>query len=222
MNIKTLRNAIFGALVAAPLVVGAQTKAPAPAPAQAPAQAPSAPAPAPLPPITLEQRVAIKDLLEAMNTRDALTKAYGAVSQGLAPRMADAMNRQIETMPTLSADQKQKVRENIGPSFDAAVKQAATIVTDPKLVDETMDKMIPIYAKYFTLPEVKQLTAFYRTPIGIKTLTTKAQADGESFQAGAAIFTPRITALMEKTLKTQVDAVTAAGPAPAPAAPVKK
>ncbi len=87
--------------------------------------------------------------------------------------------------------------------------------------------MIPIYAKYFTLPEIKQLTTFYRTPLGQKTLTAMSQANGEALQAGAAIFSPRISTIMEKTVKAQVDAVTApaASPAPAPAkgaAPAKK
>jgi hypothetical protein len=128
------------------------------------------------------------------------------------------MNRQIEANPSLTAEQKQKIRTSIGPSFDAAVRDAIVIVTSPKLVDETMDKMVPIYAKHFTTAEVKQLTAFYRTPLGAKTLATLAQANGEALQAGAAIFSPRIAALMDKTLKTQIDAVApAATPAPAPA-----
>ncbi len=216
MNLKHLGRALSIAAIAVPLAGVAQAPAPSAA-APGTAAPPAFATPTPPPPVTPEQRAAIKELLDAMNTRDALTKAYGAISQSLAPRMAEAMNRQIEVNASLSADQKQKMRQNIGPAFDSTVREAMGVVTAPKLVDETMDKMIPIYAKYFTLPEVKQLTAFYRTPLGNKTLSTMAQANNEALQAGAAIFSPRISAIMDKTMKAQFDAAAAPAPAPAPA-----
>lgn len=208
MNRHSIARTLSIALIAVPLAAAAQGPAPT-----APQAAPAA-APAPAAPVSPEQRAAIKDLLDAMNTHDALTRAYAAMSQGLAPRMGEAMNRQIETNPSLSPEQKQRVRASIGPSFETAVRDSMAIVTSPQLVDETIDRMIPIYAKYFTLPEIKQLTAFYRTPLGQKTLATMSQANGEALQAGAAIFSPRISAIMEKTVRAQVDAVTAAAPAP--------
>ena len=213
MNIKTLGGALIAACIAVPLAAQAQTKAPTPAPAPAPAAAPA--------PASPEQRTAVKDLFDAMNTRDELSKAFGAIAQTLAPRMGEAMNRQIETNPSLSAEQKMSIRQNIGPSFEGAVKDAQGIVTDPKLIDETMERMIAIYAKNFTVPELKQLSAFYRTPVGVKTLTSLPQANAESLQAGAQLFTPRITAIMDRTLKSQYDAVAQASSAPAKSAPAK-
>lgn len=217
-SFKTIRNAmahaVIGGLFIAPLVAHAQAGAPAknaPAAATPAAATPATPAPVA---VTPEARAAIKELLDVMNTRDGLTKTYGAMSQSLAPRMGEAMNRQIEANAALSVEQKQKVRDGMNPPFENAVKEATAIVTSPKLVDETIEKMIPIYAKYFTTAEAKQLTAFYKTPLGAKTLTAMPQVINDSLQAGVAIFTPRVNAIMEKTMKTQMDAVSAA-PAPA-------
>jgi hypothetical protein len=232
MNLKHLRSAftcvlMAAPLVATPLVVHAQAKAPPPPPSAAPAPAP-APAPPPVT-VTPETRAAIKDLLDAMNTREALTQAFGQIAQTLAPRMGEAMNRQIEVYPNLSPEQKLKVRQGMNAPFEAAVKESAGIITNPKLVDDTIEKMIPIYASHFTMTEIKELTAFYRSALGNKMLTTLPQVSAESLQAGVQIFSPRVNAIMESTVRKQADAVIAAGPDSAPAAakapakaPVKK
>jgi hypothetical protein len=213
LPLDLLRHAVIATvLVAAPFAVHAQTKAAAAA-AGAPAAAPTAPPPVN---VTPEARAAIKELLDAMNTRDQLSKAFVAIGQTLAPRMADGMNRQIEAYPGLSADQKVKVRQAMNGPFEAAVKDASGVVNDPKLVDETYEKMIPIYASHFTTPDIKQIAAFYKSPVGQKALVLVPQSNGEALQLAANVFSPRINAIMEKTVKTQADAVMASsGPAPA-------
>ena len=221
MNFNNLRRAVAGIVIAAPL---AGIPLASLAQTAAPAAAPSAAAPAAPVAVTPEARAAIKELLDAMKTREALTQAYGAIAQTLAPRMGEGMNRQIEAYPGLSPEQRRQVREGMNPPFEAAVKEAGTILTNPKLVDDTIDKMYAIYASHFTTAEVKQLTAFYRTPVGNKTLTTMPAVNSETLQAGAQIFSPKVNAIMEATVKKQADAVLAGGTAPAaPAkAPAKK
>lgn len=206
---KTLCQAIatlaVGVSIAVPATTFAQAAKSAPAPAAATAPAPAAP---PAAPVTPEQRAAIKELLDVMNTRDNLVKTFAAMAQGLAPQMAQAMNQQIEANTALTPEQRTKLRSQMTEPFNAAVKEAQGIMTAPKLVDETLDKMQTVFAKYYTAAEAKQLVAFYKSPIGAKTLTAMPQATNESLQAGVAIFQPRVVAVMEKTLKTQVDAVT--------------
>lgn len=216
MNLNATRNAVVGLLASATFAVPCLALAQAKAPAAAPT-APAAAAPAPVA-VTPDARAAIKELLDVMNTRENLGKTFQAMSQTLPPQMAQAMNRQIELNASLSPEQKAKVREGMNQPFENAVKEATAMVGNPKLVDETIDKMYPIYAKYFTVAEIRQLVAFYKSPIGAKTLNTMPQAINESLQAGVANFQPRINALMEKTVKTQVDAVTGG----AAAAPAKK
>ena len=203
---KFLGAAALVATATAPAFAQAPTKAQAASsnPAAAPA---AAPAPAPVP-VTPEARAAIKELFDVMNTRENLGKTFGAMAQTLRPQMAQAMNVQIETNTTLSADQKAKMRQNMDAPFNATVKDAEGIVTNPKLVDETMERMVSIYARLYTVPEIKQLTTFYKSPLGAKTLTTMPQAINESLQAGISIFQPRLAALMEKTMKAQFDLAT--------------
>ena len=191
--------------IASLLAFGAALVLPVSASAQGAPAAPAAAAPVV---VSAEARAAIKDLLTAMNTRENLTKTFQAMAQALPPQMSQVMNRQLDANAALTADQKVKVREGMEQPFDGAVKEAVGIVTAPKLVDETIEKMYGIYAKYYTTAEVRQLVAFYKSPIGAKTLTVTPQAINESFQAAVATFQPRVNAIMEKTMKTQMDLVT--------------
>lgn len=50
--------------------------------------------------------------------------------------------------------------------------------------DELVDEIIPVYKKYFTNEEIKQLIAFYQTPVGKKTITIIPQIYQESYEVG--------------------------------------
>lgn len=225
---KKTVTALTGMLVAGVLVlpVAAHAQALKATPAATPpaATAPAATA-APAPVIvTPEARAAIKDLIETMKMRENMAKAFQLMGQNLPPQMAQAMNAQIENNTALSPEQKQKVRAGMNQPFENAVKEAQVIINDPKNVDESIERMYPIYAKYYSADEVRQITAFYKTPVGAKTLNVTPQIINESMQAGFSLFQPRVNAVMEKTVKKEIDAVAQAGaPAKTPAkSPAKK
>jgi hypothetical protein len=184
----------------------AQTPATTPAPAPAAAPAPATAAPTPVSPA---QRAAIKELLDTTKTRDNLARTFQAMSASLPQQMAQAMNARIE-QAAITPEQKQKVRESMNQPFSEAVKEGTSIVTDPKLVDQAVDKLYPVYAKHFTLEDLKQLNAFYKSPLGAKTLVEMPQIINETMQTGVALFQPKLAALIDKTVKTQIDTVTAA------------
>ena len=50
--------------------------------------------------------------------------------------------------------------------------------------DDLLDEIIPIYNKYFTNEEIKQLITFYQTPLGQKTITVLPQLYQESYDVG--------------------------------------
>ena len=198
----------LAALVAGFIAAGAATvavDASAQAPTKAAAAAP-APAAAPITPVTPEQRAAIKELLDVTHARDNLGRAFQAMAQSVPVQMAGAANRQIEESP-ITQDQKQKVREGLNGTFPGVVKDADALITDPKNVDVALEKMIGIYARNFTVEEIRQIVAFYKTPVGVKTLTTMPQVVNETMQAGIATFQPKLAALLDKSVRAQIDAV---------------
>jgi len=68
------------------------------------------------------------------------------------------------------------------------------LLIDAKLMDELkkeadvtslMDRMVPLYEKYYTEGEINQLLAFYNSPLGKKTIAVMPQLTQESMQIGA-------------------------------------
>ncbi|NDJ22220.1 DUF2059 domain-containing protein [Nostoc sp. B(2019)] len=50
--------------------------------------------------------------------------------------------------------------------------------------NELMNELIPVYAKYFTNEDIKQMIAFYETPLGKKTISVLPQISQESAEIG--------------------------------------
>ena len=51
-------------------------------------------------------------------------------------------------------------------------------------VRELMDKIVPLYDKYYTLDDLKTVNAFYESPTGQKILSTLPQITQESMKIG--------------------------------------
>lgn len=50
--------------------------------------------------------------------------------------------------------------------------------------DDMINELIPIYGKYFTNEEIKEIIAFYQTPLGQKTITVLPELSRESAAIG--------------------------------------
>jgi hypothetical protein len=53
-------------------------------------------------------------------------------------------------------------------------------------VDDIVDLYVPIYYKYYTESDLRELIAFYQTPIGLKMKKNNSKVTEESMKAGEA------------------------------------
>ncbi len=70
--------------------------------------------------------------------------------------------------------------------------------------DAHVAEVVPLYARYFSPDEMKQLAAFYRTPVGKKSLQVMPKLMGEGMQAGQRVIAPRINKLMQELNQQQI------------------
>ena len=63
-----------------------------------------------------------------------------------------------------------------------------------------LDQIIPVYERYFTLPELRSIAAFYDTEVGRKMIrvTPQIQQEAASLQSRGELTTQNISALYEK------------------------
>jgi uncharacterized protein len=127
------------------------------------------------------------------------------------PPGAEALAAAQELLAVLSPDMMKQLTASITASFWPVVEQKARAekideATIGELraeferiqvafVTDAMKEAPPIYARHFTVAELHELTAFYRTPTGAKALHEIPQVMGEM----TALLVPRLQEVQRQT-----------------------
>lgn len=97
-----------------------------------------------------------------------------------------------QTWPTL-----EQAMRNQYPKLDAATSAELRAEFEKQIaanVAEALNDAPGVYARYLTVPEMRDIQAFYRTPTGAKTLKLMPQITGEVM----GNFVPRMQGMMER------------------------
>ena len=132
-------------------------------------------------------------VLIALAAASLSTRAGAQASQTGTPRDAAkvAVIREILTM-TRAADQAIFAMETSLPAQRAANPNIPAVFWDRFMAQararkgELEEEIIGVYDRHFSTEELKQLVAFYRTPIGAKMLQVQPSVVQESMMAGQA------------------------------------
>lgn len=118
--------------------------------------------------------------------------AYAAtdISAGERKKIVEVMNiigaQNISRQVSVSfAQQLSYGLKKAQPDIDPKAFEIVSSITDEvlsKRTDELSDKMVPLYAKHFTEADLDQILAFYRSPIGRKTIETMPTLMQESME----------------------------------------
>jgi hypothetical protein len=146
---------------------------------------------------------AARELFDAMNYRSLMTGVMQQMSQGIGQSMRAGAEAAINANPKLTPEQKQQELAKMRAELPAAVSALQGVMNDPAMIDEILAETVPLYARTFTADELKQIAAFYRTPIGTKMLSTMPKLTGEAMQIGQQIAMRRIGPVMQKLQEKQ-------------------
>jgi hypothetical protein len=146
---------------------------------------------------------AVRELLVATHYDQTMKRMLDQMSAQLPQMMRTNLVAGINADSKLSAEAKQKALADLDrrlPGLAATVRQT---MSDPGIVNEMLDAMVPLYARHFTADEIKQLAAFYRTPVGQKTMTEMPSLMMEAMQVGQQIMLPRAQKAMAQAMSAQ-------------------
>ena len=143
-----------------------QNQAPADTTAAAPAAAPVDPA----------KQAAIKDLLDAIDAQK-LVGAIGNSAQMQAKQLVPAiLSDALSENKTMTDKQKQAsvptLQKNAVPKL---VDSAGQVFATDSFRQDAMQAQYEAYAKYYSTQEIKDLTAFYKSPTGRKFIQVQDQ-----------------------------------------------
>lgn len=141
---------------------------------------------------------AANELLAAMDFRAVSKNSFVMLRKSMPAMMQQGITASISNSPKLDAAQKKAALEKMRRQLPPALTAVDTMFDDPALMDEMMVETAKLYARHFTAPELRQIAAFYKTPVGAKMVAAMPQLSAESMQMGQRIVMPRIAAIMQK------------------------
>jgi hypothetical protein len=100
-----------------------------------------------------------------------------------------------------------RVYPNLPSRADAVIKDVVvSYLREHAAQDHFADRLIPLYAKYLSKDDVRELTGFYRSPIGRKLVAITPELSAESSKMGAdwvASILPGLQAELTSRLKAE-------------------
>ncbi|MEM8510916.1 hypothetical protein RCH14_000207 [Massilia sp. MP_M2] len=169
------------------------------------AMAQAAPTPAVTATVTAaspQANAAVKELLDAMDVRKMMTASFAEMEKSLPQMMRAQMTAVINADPGASAEKKKASLAKVEQVLPVASQAISRMFKDPALIDEMMVEIAPLYVKNYTVAELKELTAFYRTPLGRKMLALSPRLSAESMAVGQRIVAPRLNGLMQEVMQS--------------------
>lgn len=180
------------------IVLGGSAQAQTPAGERAPAVL--SPALAAIDPASLK---AVQDMFVAMSYRQSMESMAQQMAISGLRSIRPLVEARLKADPNLTAEQRKRVTsklEKLNDLMPRLSKLFTEALTDPALIDELVDDSIPIYARNFSVAELNELTAFYRTPIGAKLLAVSPTLMAESMQGSQLAMTRSFELLKQKVL----------------------
>lgn len=150
-------------------------------------------------------KVAVRQMLDAMAFPALTRQIFDQLLQSVPAMMRQAALQNISSKPELNEARKQRALANVEEEIPLAVTTLTQVLADPTLIEELGAEMVPLYARFYTVQEVEQLTAFYKTPLGRKMLATMPQLSAESMAISQRVLIPRVNAVLEKILRAATE-----------------
>lgn len=162
-----------------------------------PSFAGAAPAAPTAPARSAEADTAVKAMFEAMEMRRNMVAMYAELQKTMPAMLQRQAVAMVQADTRLDAAQKRQALDRIERMLPAMAESIGRILGDQALVDEMIAAMVPLYTRHYTAEEIRQLTAFYSSPVGRKMMALTPQLSAEGMAIGQRIMMPRIARLMQ-------------------------
>jgi hypothetical protein len=143
----------------------------------------------------------VKELLEVTESKKLAEQVTATVMQQMQANYTDLIVQSFTKERQLSDAQVKRLQAESAASYARFAKRFRELffqkVDFGKLME---DVSMPLYEKYFSETELKDLIAFYKTQTGKKTLTVMPQLMGESMQRTSQMLNPVMMQLISQVL----------------------
>jgi uncharacterized protein len=187
-----------------------QTKQTPPVSSEAPSS-PAAPIPTsgtqtPETPISETKRSLIRQLLEVTGGRQMYEQMQQITVAQMQQQMPPLIEQIVNSTSNLSPDERAALVARLSGDTNSLLTQFSEALRTEITYDELLERVYyPVYSQYFTEGDLSSLIAFYQTPIGEKLIAVSPQLFQTSLQVSNQVFMPRITEVLVRLMRQQID-----------------
>lgn len=151
--------------------------------------------------ISDEKKAVISEVLTILKAEvqtKEIMQAMFAQMESMYPSIIDSL---VDKQTELTAAQKEQVKKELierNSSFNTRFNEK--FIKMINFQDYMNQVFYPLYDKFFTTAELKDLLAFYKTPTGQKFISVMPQLTGESMKLAQEYLLPRIDGLMKEIM----------------------
>ncbi len=128
------------------------------------------------------------DLMEMDKMFEQMTTMMVGNFKTQLPALMESIAKDMGDSSALSEKQKSVLFEEVMPNYmEKVMKRALSVFNINKMVDEVY---VPLYAKYFTLEDIKAINEFYKSPAGKKTIETTPAITAEAMGIIMKLYVP--------------------------------
>lgn len=135
---------------------------------------------------------ATRQMLDAMRVRESMASMMATMERQMPAQMRASAAAAIDGNASLTPAQKAEQLKKLDEAVAANQAQMHAVFADPTLVDEMVNETATLYAETYTLDEIRQLTAFYTSPVGQKMQANMPKLMERSFAISQRVLAPRI------------------------------
>ena len=144
---------------------------------------------------------ATRQMLSAMKVRELTVQSLSQSEKIMPQQMRTMVTQMVQADTTMTPAQKKQGLEKFEKMLPAMTATIHGMLSDPSLVDQMVAEMVPLYADTYTVDEIRQLSAFYQSPLGQKMLANMPQLTARSMEISNRIMVPRMQKLMSQIMQ---------------------
>lgn len=151
--------------------------------------------------ISSEKRALIKELLEITESSKTAQQVMDNMARAELPKLISTV---IKKIPALNSDSPEVQKQ-----FNDTVSRIAIKYRDRVIKKINVDQLIeqisyPVYDKYFTESELRDIIGFYKSETGKKTIGLMPQIFSESMRRTNEILLPKMSSIMTEIIAEEL------------------
>jgi hypothetical protein len=157
-------------------------------------------------PSTDPKRALIHELVDVMQADQTSLKVADAFLKQLEAQYPKMLSDLASERSDLTPEQRDRVKQASARSFTRFVEIFKTKLGNVYASDEFFEKVYyPVYSKYYTESELKDLIVFYRSPTGQKVLHVLPEFTGDVLKSTFDVLGPKLQEIVHETLKEELE-----------------